>query len=234
MAPVLIRPHDSLEENDDGLALDGTVDRDLQLQHVLPLLVHGAGVDDHGPRLVRERHRLPHPRRVTATASPWAGGRSSSPSTSRGRPCSMATPPPASTSTTAPTPTSAGSWRRSAADRRAARWRRSHRSSQSGCRPGARRSTSRTTATPSPSRSADAGRVESRRLRDPQGQGFTLRGGGFVSGLGMEEVDLAPSGSRWTDPDLRQFDNEIRCPRRIQLEWLIPRIVPHTTPFVWH
>jgi hypothetical protein len=51
----------------------------------------------------------------------------------------------------------------------------------------------------------DAGRVESRRLRDPQGQGFTLRGGGFVSGLGMEEVDLAPSGSRWTDPDLRQF-----------------------------
>ena len=51
----------------------------------------------------------------------------------------------------------------------------------------------------------DTGRVESRRLRDPQGQGFTLRGGGFVSALGMEEVDLAPSGSRWTDPDLRQF-----------------------------
>jgi hypothetical protein len=51
----------------------------------------------------------------------------------------------------------------------------------------------------------DAGHVESRRLRDPQGQGFTLRGGGFVSGLGMEEVDLAPSGSHWTDPDLRQF-----------------------------
>jgi hypothetical protein len=54
----------------------------------------------------------------------------------------------------------------------------------------------------------DAGRVESRRLRDPQGQGFTLRGGGFVSGLGMEEVDLAPSGSRWTDPDLRQFQTK--------------------------
>ena len=51
----------------------------------------------------------------------------------------------------------------------------------------------------------DAGRVESRRLRDPQGQGFTLRGGGLVGGFGMEEVDLAPSGSRWTDPDLRQF-----------------------------
>ena len=54
----------------------------------------------------------------------------------------------------------------------------------------------------------DAGRLESRRLRDPQGQGFTLRGGGFVSGLGMQEVDLAPSGSRWTDPDLRRFETK--------------------------
>lgn len=54
----------------------------------------------------------------------------------------------------------------------------------------------------------DVGRVESRRLRDPQGQGFTLRGGGFVSALGMPEVDLAPSASRWTDPDLRQFETK--------------------------
>ena len=54
----------------------------------------------------------------------------------------------------------------------------------------------------------EAGRVESRLLRDPQGQGFTLRGGGFVSGLGMEQVDLAPSGSRWTDPDLRHFETK--------------------------
>jgi len=55
---------------------------------------------------------------------------------------------------------------------------------------------------------ADAGRVESRRLRDPQGQGFTLRGGGLVAGMGMEEVDLAPSGSSWTDSDLRQFETK--------------------------
>jgi hypothetical protein len=55
---------------------------------------------------------------------------------------------------------------------------------------------------------ADAGRVESRRLRDPQGQGFTLRGGGFVAALGMEEADLAPSGTSWTDPDLRQFETK--------------------------
>ena len=54
----------------------------------------------------------------------------------------------------------------------------------------------------------DVGRLESRRLRDPQGQGFTLRGGGFVSGLGMQEVDLSPSGSRWTDPDLRRFETK--------------------------
>lgn len=53
-----------------------------------------------------------------------------------------------------------------------------------------------------------AGRLESRRLRDGQGQGFTLRGGGFVAALGMEEVDLAPSGSRWTDPDLRRFETK--------------------------
>jgi hypothetical protein len=52
------------------------------------------------------------------------------------------------------------------------------------------------------------GRVESRLLRDGQGQGFTLRGGGFVAALGMEEVDLAPSGSRWTDPDLRRFETK--------------------------
>ena len=52
------------------------------------------------------------------------------------------------------------------------------------------------------------GRLKLQRLRDPQGQGFTLRGGGFVSGLGMEEVDLAPSGSRWTDSDLRQFETK--------------------------
>jgi len=54
----------------------------------------------------------------------------------------------------------------------------------------------------------DAGRIESRRLRDGEGKGFTLKGGGFVAGLGMEEVDLAPTGSRWTDPDLRRFETK--------------------------
>jgi len=54
----------------------------------------------------------------------------------------------------------------------------------------------------------DTGRIESRRLRDQQGQSFTLRGGGFVTGFGMEELELAPSSSRWTDPDLRQFETK--------------------------
>lgn len=54
----------------------------------------------------------------------------------------------------------------------------------------------------------DTGSVESRLVRDAQGQGFTLRGGGFVAALGMEEVELAPSASRWTDPDLRQFETK--------------------------
>jgi hypothetical protein len=53
-----------------------------------------------------------------------------------------------------------------------------------------------------------AGKLESRLVKDAQGQGFTLRGGGFVTGLGMQEVDLAPSGSRWTDPDLRRFETK--------------------------
>ena len=122
-----------------------------------------------------------------------AGARSSSLSTSLGRPCSMATPPPASTSTTV------NADQRRELEAICSGQRRpdgGHRhSSRSGCRPGARRSTSQTRATSSPSGSATRAGWESRRLQDPQGQGFTLRGGGFVTGLGMEEVDLSPSRS---------------------------------------
>ena len=44
---------------------------------------------------------------------------------------------------------------------------------------------------------AGAGEMRSQLLRDPQGNAFTLRGGGFVSGLGLEEATLcrrAPAG----------------------------------------
>jgi hypothetical protein len=54
----------------------------------------------------------------------------------------------------------------------------------------------------------NVGQVQSRLLRDGQGQGFQLRGGGFVAALGMEAADLAPGGSRWSDPDLRQFETK--------------------------
>ena len=52
------------------------------------------------------------------------------------------------------------------------------------------------------------GDVSSKALRDDQGNGFSLRGGGFVSAFGMEEAELAPSaGTRWSDPDMpRQFE----------------------------
>ena len=54
----------------------------------------------------------------------------------------------------------------------------------------------------------DVARVESRRLRDAQGNGFTLSGGGLVGGMGMQGADMAPSASRWTDPDLRHFETK--------------------------
>lgn len=64
----------------------------------------------------------------------------------------------------------------------------------------------------------DIGRVESRRLRDGEGKDFTLRGGGFVAGLQMDALELAPSGSRWNDQELpRQF--EIRSGGRADVSW---------------
>lgn len=52
------------------------------------------------------------------------------------------------------------------------------------------------------------GEVTSTALRDDQGNGFGLRGGGFIGGFGMEEAELAPSaGTRLSDPDMpRAFE----------------------------
>ena len=54
------------------------------------------------------------------------------------------------------------------------------------------------------------GKVRSQAIRDAEGHGFTLRGGGFVTGLGMEEAELAPSvGTSWSDPDMpREFETK--------------------------
>lgn len=56
----------------------------------------------------------------------------------------------------------------------------------------------------------NVGQVSSNVLRDDQGNGFTLRGGGFVGAFGMEEAHLAPSGgTRWSDPDMpREFETK--------------------------
>ncbi len=51
------------------------------------------------------------------------------------------------------------------------------------------------------------GQVSSKALRDDQGNGFAISGGGFVAGFGMDHADLAPSaGTMWSDPDMpREF-----------------------------
>jgi hypothetical protein len=46
------------------------------------------------------------------------------------------------------------------------------------------------------------GALRSTLLRDPAGTAFTLRGGGFVTGLGMEVAELAPTASEWADADM--------------------------------
>jgi hypothetical protein len=53
------------------------------------------------------------------------------------------------------------------------------------------------------------GHVSSTALRDAQGNGFTLRGGGgFLGVFGMEEAELAPSaGTKLSDPEMpREFE----------------------------
>lgn len=53
------------------------------------------------------------------------------------------------------------------------------------------------------------GQMRSQLLRDPEGNAFTLRGGGFVGGFGLEEADLAPTSADWADPDMpRRFETK--------------------------
>jgi hypothetical protein len=49
----------------------------------------------------------------------------------------------------------------------------------------------------------DTGEVRSQLLRDPEGNAFTMRGGGFIGGFGLPEVEIAPAGGgQWADADL--------------------------------
>lgn len=49
-----------------------------------------------------------------------------------------------------------------------------------------------------------AGDLRSQLLRDAEGTSFTLTGGGFVSGFGMESAELAPTATVWADPEMPQ------------------------------
>lgn len=48
----------------------------------------------------------------------------------------------------------------------------------------------------------NAGSIESKAVRDPEGKNFEMRGGGFISAFGMESVEMAKSATRWSDADL--------------------------------
>jgi len=65
----------------------------------------------------------------------------------------------------------------------------------------------------------EAGEVRSQLLRDPEGNGFTMRGGGFIMGLGLEQAELAPSGAKWSDPDLPQESVEMKSGARGAFAW---------------
>ena len=46
------------------------------------------------------------------------------------------------------------------------------------------------------------GTVESTLVRDQEGQEFTLTGGGFVTGFGLQEAQLAPAPGEWRDSEM--------------------------------
>jgi hypothetical protein len=46
------------------------------------------------------------------------------------------------------------------------------------------------------------GTVRSEGLRDSDGRSFTLRGGGFICGLGIDELEPAPGTTEWSDADM--------------------------------
>jgi hypothetical protein len=64
------------------------------------------------------------------------------------------------------------------------------------------------------------GELNSKLVRDMEGNSFTLRGGGFVAGLGFEEVELsAPTASSINDPDLPESSFEVKSGARGAATW---------------
>lgn len=55
---------------------------------------------------------------------------------------------------------------------------------------------------------AGVGEVQSRLLKDQEGHGFELRGGGFVGGLGLEVAHISQTSTRWSDADLPRIESK--------------------------
>jgi hypothetical protein len=65
-----------------------------------------------------------------------------------------------------------------------------------------------------------AGEVRSQVVRDPEGNGFTMRGGGFIMGFGLQEAELAGSeGAKWVDSELPQESVEMKSGARGAFTW---------------
>jgi hypothetical protein len=65
----------------------------------------------------------------------------------------------------------------------------------------------------------DAGEVKSQLLRDPEGNDFKMRGGGFIMGFGLEEAEMAPAGGTLTDSDLPEESIEVKSGARGAFTW---------------
>jgi hypothetical protein len=63
----------------------------------------------------------------------------------------------------------------------------------------------------------EIGELQSTLLRHPDGRATTLHAFGFGCTLEIDSVELAPSGSHWSDPELRQF--ETRSGTRSTFAW---------------
>jgi hypothetical protein len=62
--------------------------------------------------------------------------------------------------------------------------------------------------------------VRSELLRDPEGNGFTLRGGGFVGGFGLEQAEMAPAtGAVWSEPEHPEQNVEYKSGARGAFSW---------------
>jgi hypothetical protein len=67
--------------------------------------------------------------------------------------------------------------------------------------------------------SADGqGELRTTLLRDPDGNTFSLTGGGFVAGFGMKAAELAPSATKWSDSEMPQTI-ETKSGARGEIAW---------------